>query len=555
MEPNRIVLVALGILTLARFILLPCAELDTDEAYVALCGTRPDWHYMECGPLPPLVSRTGIAICGNNEFGHRLFAPLLACVMTLAGGALAAGIASGRASAWAIAGFSVLPAMTTVATRLTAASLTVFFFTMFAWAVWRGLHSHKSSIRFWAFAGIASCCALLCHPGNLVPLILSIGLLTIVPRWRRNLPRYKFLAILLPIAASGMIPYLLWDEHLRLLASLHWRNQVSGVFSLAGPTDLIRRICFAYTPLVTAALVWVLYRDLRYNRNALGARYSIAFSLPLILATFALALLGKTLTVLLLPASLPLLARFALAWPSVPMAHTLKIAMRTTALAFAALFSLLIAQTDLLRRSGITWPYLDAAPRGNGFSYWTSWKKDSTGVNRGWRETAALVDHVRNQISDTYGEQPFLIASSPEIAALLAFYMADEQPTVESMPAPAATLQVSSNDRQHLPVFDINGEGTLSPLLGWKRLDQLPFSAASTHSWDATNLPAGQVSPKTRALYICTPSPRDNDELPPQIEAAFKSAWPTIAATVMRGGEKLRTITIFVCEGFHAKGL
>lgn len=552
MEINRIVLIALGLLTLARLMLLPVTELDADEAYVALCGTRPDWHYMESGPLPPLLSRVGTTIFGRNEFGHRVFAPVLALAMTLAGGALAAGIASGRASAWAMAGFSLLPATAVVSTRLTVTTLTAFFFTIFAWAVWHGLHSHRSSGRYWAAAGSAAAGALLCHPSNLVPVALSCCMLTIVPRWRRNLLRRKFLLVLLPLAASGMIPYLLWDEHLRLLASLHWRNGLNAGPAPGGIADFVRRAGFAYTPLIGAGLLWIIYWDIRHNPNSLGARYGLAFSLPLILFTLGLALLGKPAAILLLPASLPLLARFALAWPNVPVGHSLKIAMRTTALAFAALFSLLVSQTDLVRRAGMTWAYLDSAPRGGGHSYWTPWTRDATGTLRGWREMASLVDHVRGEMTVPADQPPFLIADSPELASLLAFYLPDPgEPGGPGTGATAAGPAAADSP----PVFDVAGRRPTSPLLGWRRYDREGHPETSVPGGPGRKPPVQPSFPGTRALYICTPSPASDEDLPPEIEDAFVAVWPAVSASIMRGGEQLRSVTIYACDDFRARGL
>lgn len=550
MEINRIVLIALGLLTLARLILLPVTELDADEAYVALCATRPDWHYMESGPLPPLLSKLGISIFGRNEFGHRFFAPFLALGMTLAGGSLAAGIASGRASAWAMAGFALLPAMAVVSTRLTVETLGAFFFTILAWSIWTGLHSHRASHRSWAVAGVSAAGALLCHPSNLIPLILSCCLLMTVPRWRRNLLRRKFLLIFLPIASMGLIPYFLWDEHLRLLATLHWRHGLGAGLSLAGVADLLRRAIFAYTPLVGAGLLWIIYWDLRHNRNSLGARYGIAFSLPLILYALGLSFLGKPSPILLLPAALPLLARFALAWPSVPVGHSLKIAVRTTALAFSALFSLLVSQTDLVRRAGMTWSFLDTAPRGGGSSYWTPWTEDPTGGLRGWREMALFVDHVRSESAAPSDDLPILIAASPQVAFLLAFYLPmDEEIRIQSKGRKSDPL--SSRGPPSPPVFDVAGQHPTSPLLGWRRYDRRGHSD-DLISRETTGKPFARSSLfGGRALYICTPSPLSSEALPPEIEDAFLTVWPAASANIMRGGEPLRSLTIYTCDGFR----
>ncbi len=550
MELNRIVLIALGTLTVARLLLLSATELDPDEAYVALCGTRSDWHYMESGPLPPLLSRIGTAVFGRNEFGHRFFAPFFGLGMTLAGGALTAGIASGRASVWAISGITLLPAMGIASTRMTVETCSAFFFSVLAWSIWSALHSHRLSRRFWILAGASAAGALLCHPANIIPLALSCCLLAVVPRWRRNLLKGKFLFLMLPLIGLGLVPYFAWEENHRILASLHWQGDFSGNTSLTGIADLLRRSTFAYTPLIGFGLLWIVYWDLRHNRNSLGARYGIAFSLPLILFALGLAFLGKPSPLLLLPAAIPLLARLALTWPGVPVSHSLKIAVRTTALAFAALFSLLISQTDLVRRAGMTWGYRDTPPQGGGHSYWTPWIRDASGEHRGWRELARLVDHIRKEAVTSSGETPFLIASSSEVAALLAFYLPEVTDQKNSIKATAG----GSSKPTDPPVFDIVGQNPTSALLGWARYNR---REKTTINSETERSPSSTTPTRfgDSALFIATPALGPGEIFPPALKESFSDIWPVVSANILRGGELLRTVTVYSCDDFHGKGL
>jgi len=542
---NRIALAALVILTLARFVLLSATELDPDEAYIALCADRPAWHYADSGPLPPLISRVGMGIAGHGEFGHRLFAPLLALGLTLAGFSLAAGIANSRAANWMLVGLSLLPAMTIASTRLTVASCTATFWTVLIWALWRALHTHRRRVVYWAAAGVAGACCVLCHPGNGLLILITLGLLILVPRWRTNLFSGGFL-LALGLMIAGLIPLWVWDDGLRGLAQVRW-GRALGVglgadqLSIRAFFGFLWECSVAYTPLLGFGLVWMLVRDARGIAGSYGARYAVAFSVPALLAALALALFRRPDPLLLLPAAVPLLARLAEAWPTVPITQRLKIGVRTTALAVAALLSVLVSQTDLVRRSGMSWGFRDAPPEGRGRTYWSPWGADPTSMQRGWRELASVLAEAQVQATNDLGETPLLIADSPEAAALLAFYL--------PVPSKPESDKVEGSVRPTLLIQPVATPDPATSLLGWSRYDS-GIASLGTKQPDEADQGATVTNQRGRhALFLVLGNA--DQPVPREITDAFDRIEQTSEAQLIRGGEQLRTVRIFACYDYH----
>jgi len=553
MPLTRISIVALAVLTLARFLLLASTELDPDEAYVAMCASRADWHYADCGPLPPLLVKAGTAVFGLNEFGVRWAAPLLGLAMTLAGASLAVGLGDGRAAGWTAAAISLLPVTNVASTRLTATSCGVAFLTILAWALWRAIHSHKHRKLLWVVAGLSGAAAVLCHPGNAIIAMLMLALLMTVSRWRKNLVDPMFWAAV-GLIACGLIPLFLWGEDLRLLATVRWERQLgigtTETIQLEGVPEggfwrFFLESGIAYTPLIAIGLIWILAWDLRnFFQPQTGRRHALAFALPTTILVTLIAFSRTIDPMLLLPAAIPLIARLTHAWPDVPVSHGLKIGMRSIALVTAALMSLALSQTDLIRKFGNSWGFQQSAPTRSGRAYWSAWRGDPSSQQRGWHELAKMVDEVqRSAANDLGGEVPFLIADHQDAAPLIDFYLraiekrrSKEQGGTE-LPDEKFTNNIA---RVQVPATEM----PTSSLIGWRGYGA-PFASLGDHTPDSRETPTNFEG--RHALYIAL----GQEPVPRVITDAFARVEQALAAGQIRGGSRLRDIRIYACYDYR----
>jgi hypothetical protein len=177
---------------------------------------------------------------------------------------------------------------------------------------------------------------------------------------------------------------------------------------------------------------------------------------------------------------------------------TIRLARNATLLV-AGVYSVALAQSDLVRHWGVPWPY----------------KFDPTADLRGWRVAAAhvssLADHFR-----TNSGQPFIIADSQRLAAALGFHLPRS-----SASAPPAVQTVPSV----LPRDDF---------ALWPRFDSSENAAAYTGA---------------NALYV---SDNGRAEAPTAlIRASFARVERLGAFDVIRGGHRVRRLTFFACYDYR----
>jgi hypothetical protein len=192
--------------------------------------------------------------------------------------------------------------------------------------------------------------------------------------------------------------------------------------------------------------------------------------------------------------------------------------MRTGAFLLAAIMSLTLLRTDLVRGAGIPWrPVWQKDPR----QLWRRWLwEDPAGVQMGWQQAAqALGVMVKSPGSD--GKGWFLLADQWEMAAALEFYLPTSISASSSEPY-APKVQVLQTVRRN------------SPHSLWPRYDAAvdgmePFAGRS--ALFVTDSRAGQP--------------------PREVKTSFQSTELRSVMRIIHGGKEIRTLKIFACHGYH----
>ncbi len=397
MRRQRFLFFALGLLTLWRWALLPTLELSPDEAALALAarhGTPSE------APLLVAMVQMSTAVLGGGEFGVRFFAPVMALLASLAVWRFTRGLFDPMIAGWAVVVLNVLPAFNLAAISL-APGTGLFALTAGAMLFLRLALLHARPLH-WAWFATGACAAasvLVAPPG--IALILGIASCLGWPgRLRRHLRTPGFLVIV------GI-----WG--ITAIVSGSWRTFQMPTLALA--PNLLRWIMLA-SPLLLTLLVLV-GRLIVPNAALVGMRaMPLAFTLPMA----ALDLLHGPSdrwpdtggAAWLLPAAI-MLAHQGAVFGALPSEQ--KISLRTITIVCAALQSVFLMQSDLLRTLGMPWRFAGKlAPQAEWSRLFTA---DPSSVMRGWRESARLFDVALEK-----APHALAMASNAQLAAGLAYY-------------------------------------------------------------------------------------------------------------------------------------
>jgi 4-amino-4-deoxy-L-arabinose transferase-like glycosyltransferase len=397
MRRQRFLFFALGLLTLWRWALLPTLELSPDEAALALTA-RHGGHSE--APLLVVMVQMSTAVFGGGEFGVRFFAPVMALLASLAVWRFTRGLFDPMIAGWAVVVLNVLPAFNLAAVSMTPGTA-LFALTAAAMLCLRLalLHAHP---LHWAWFATAACVAgaVMVAPPGIALLAGVIAALAWPNRLRHHLKAPGFIVI-----------SALWA--ITMVLNQGWR--AFEVPALALAPNLFRWIMLASPMLIT--LLVLVGRLIVPNAALVGMRtMPLGFTLPMA----ALDLLYGPWdrwpdaggAAWLLPAAIVLAHQGAVFGA---MSSEQKISLRTIAIVCAALQSVFLMHSDLLRTLGLPWRFAGHLPPQAEWSRF--FIADPSSVMRGWRESAGLFDSALEK-----APKSFSMASNAQMAAELEFY-------------------------------------------------------------------------------------------------------------------------------------
>ncbi len=496
MNRQRFLPLALGLITLTRFWLLPTRELSPVEAHAALCADMPGWWHPLTGPVLPLWMKVSTTLFGMNEFGVRFFAPLLMLGAGWLVWKISRGLFDATTAAWAAVLFQVTPAVNLAAIHFTNTTLAIAGSTALLAVLRLALHrTHRFHLHWWAVSGVSALMFFTDWRLGLAMGLSSAASLTLTRRGRSALMKWPVLPILSMCFVLGITVFLAWNsEH-------HW-----GAFmfypdkSANGFMAVIHGLFFGVGLLLLPVFIWTIIETAVQRPLSYATAYLYAFAWPLL--------------------TLDIIVRHTLDWPQIGLAgwtpplvmltahlmmQTERLAPRIKVLARSVLMlataaqSCLIVETESLRALGIHW-HLDNDAK-------AFLPPDPARYMIGWRESAEEICKALER-EGLRGKPFFLVAKSWQLAAPLAFYLRDitAQPRVEVLP-------------------DENGR---TPFAVWPRFDRNPDSANAT------------------AVFITDDS---KINIPPK---SLRDKWPTHHAIavfrVERNGMPVRTLKIFACS-------
>lgn len=413
MPRQRFLFAALGLLTLWRWALLPTLELAPEEALAFFCAKHGRWDgFFELGPLVQMFARLGMLIGGENEWGVRLFAPLLALAASLAMWRLARDLFDEHIAGWTVVMVNVLPAFNLAAVTLTPAAVACVLGPAAALCLLRALKQEDPLHRPWW--AVAACVVLVQPPA--FAMMAAVVFVCVLPRRLRHHLHGSGFKIIAAAWSVVVLTWLVWQgfHGWPAFASWGWLPEWRLL------PNLLRWMVLA-SPMMLVLFVMSVRVGVR--SGMLSSQRSLPMAMLLPLAGIDLLYgphegwPGMGGVVWMLFAAMLLAHRC-----TVSSSGTIeeKVSLRTTAIVLAALQSAFLMQTDLPRTLGLPWPFSRQTAAAADYTHFLT--ADPSKAMRGWRESAKVVAGVMEQAGGE-GEW-FVLASDRQLVVELDHYLA-----------------------------------------------------------------------------------------------------------------------------------
>ncbi len=512
-EGLRWLLLALVLLTAARWFYAANFELAPDEAYYFQWTQHPALSYYSKGPVIAWAIGLGTALFGDNELGVRLLSPLLSAGTMLLVYFFVARTAGVWPALWTVLALHAAPIFTAGSFLMTIDPLSIFFWMAAIATLWRARNLEPGKGRlWWLITGLLIGLGFLAKWTNAFQLASLVALFAFSPNARRHL-RTAGPWLLLAGFLICTWPPVAWNAQNDWITLTHLKERGNLDAESAAQTGFNPLEFFVffgmhfgvYSPVIFAVLAASLFFCIRSALRGDRLAFFIAcLALPNILtyAFLSLKQAGEpnwtapgffSLGLWAGPAAYRWARESASHWPRIILAGGIALGMG---------MSLALLQTDLFRVMGIPWPYQER-PGAVG---------DPTARLRGWRTLSTEIERLRVEEA---GPDSFLVASKYQLAAAFGFYL-PEQP-----PRPVG----------HPPVYLIDRGVIQNQFSFWPNYLDAPGR------WTGKN-----------ALYITD----QEIENPPSIfTARFDSVELISILEASRRGYPVRRLRVFLCTNFQ----
>lgn len=522
MSIRATVLLILGAVTLARLALIGHVELAPDEAYYRMWAERLDWAYFSKGPGVAAAIWLGTKIAGTTEFGVRLLSPLLAFGTTWLLFLLAGRIYGEKVGFWAVIASLCIPIVHAGGLLMTIDPLSIFFWTASLYFLWRALENAPRFSVWWPLAGLAIGLGFLSKYTNAAAWVSAVLALAFTAKWRAEFCRAGFWAMTGAFILCA-IPPVIWNARHDWITLGHLGAR-GGLDRDLGmhPTEFLEFFGAhfgVYSPGIFACLIagtiWGVTRARRHD----GARYLLAFGLPLPLLYGALAFRQAGEANWTAPAMVSLLVLACASFLDRIRARPWLRPAAIASLALGAAMSLVTLNSDALRALGVPWPY----------------DKDPSARLRGWRTIADRAAAARAEFESMTGTPAFLIGSTYGLCAALDFYL------------PERRIEFPG----HPPAYIPESQGIENQFSFWGRYDEFVDSADAPpgerdeyYTEEAgVNLFAGR-----NALYF---TDRPEDKPPSSLKGGFEETELVALFRIERRDLPLREIRVYACYRYR----
>lgn len=513
-------------------------DLIEDEAYYFMWSERLDWGYYSKGPGVAVAIKAATSLLGVSEFGLRWISPVLGFLTAWLLSGLARRLYGEGPALWTAVLAACVPIFNVGGVLLTIDPLSIFFWTAALCTLWRALEASPRFTLWWPLTGLWIALGFVCKFTNAIQLVSILLLLLWVPKWRRELRSAGFWSMLL-VSALGLIPPVLWNMEHAWITVTHLLER-GGFDASAGRRwtaifEFLGQQALVHSPFIWLGLMVALFRgfgeagSVKAGR-AEKARFLLAMALPILLFYTVLPLLVRkpgepNWTGLAFPA---LLIFGTMWWHERARVSAGMARYAVFALAFGAIASAVILDTDLLRSAGAPIPY----------------RKDPGGRLRAWQATADAVETTRRQVEKELGEKVFLIADRYQLAAELNWYLRDRR--VEFPGHPRVYLPESQAFQNQFSFWGRYDEFTDPDPAKTQRLPNVPDNEQPEG--------AGESRFAGRSALFITENTGYTAPLP-AVEEGF-AEWKCVARyEIKRRGLLVRTITIFLLKEYRGLSL
>lgn len=265
-------------------------ELVGDEAYYWLWSRHPDICYLDKGPMIAWFIWLGTALFGQNEFGIRFFAVLLAGGTGVAILLLARRLFSDRVAFWAVALASVVPLFAVGALLMTIDTVYVFFWSWAAVVFWEAKDTNR--LGPWLLTGTLVGLGLLAKYTAAFELVSFAAFCLTDRPSRRHFSCLTFWAML-GAALLFLLPAVLWNyqHHWPTSDWLLQRGSLDRGLTIRPGAALtfLGEQAGVISPLIFLGLILLLLRPSLRHEPQPATNYALWLFLPLFVFYFLLS--------------------------------------------------------------------------------------------------------------------------------------------------------------------------------------------------------------------------------------------------------------------------
>ena len=181
---------------------------------------RWDFSYYSKGPGIASALKLTTSIFGQNTFGVRFLAPILALGSSLIVFRLSRALFDERVGTWAVVLLNLTPLFNAGAMIMNIDPLSVFFWLAAMLSLWFALHKAEHLNRYWPLTGLFIGLGFLAKYTNALQLVSILLPFALHQRWRANFRR-PGLYILLGVFALCTVPVLVWNHQHGWITVIH----------------------------------------------------------------------------------------------------------------------------------------------------------------------------------------------------------------------------------------------------------------------------------------------------------------------------------------------
>lgn len=405
--------------------------LSEDEAYQWIWSKHLALSYYSKPPLIALTQYAGTHLWGDNAFGVRFFAPVIALVSALALFPFMRRLSNPRAAFWLTVLLPAIPLVSLGSALMTIDPLSVMFWTFAMIAGW-GAVQENSTWWNWFLVGLWMGLGFLSKYTALFQLLSWAAFFALWPPARKQLRRPgPYLALLVNVACS--IPVLIWNHQHGWVTIQHvaTNGHFGGqwTFTLANLWYGFKRYTSEFfldesllqNPFIFLPVIWAAITFWRRSRNNPLMLYFFNMGAPLFVVYLLLTFHSRVLPNWIAPSIVPLLCLGVIYWDQSwregfrPLIKFLL----ASALIYGVLANVLLRDTRvILKLTGFEVPA----------------RLDSTRRVKGWPEVAQAIDAVRQKLMAEDGKPVFIIGSNYGITGEVTFYLPEASMAVSDHP-------------------------------------------------------------------------------------------------------------------------